>query len=448
MQKNYTNYLLTITIAVAMGGFLFGYDTAVISGTVGFLRDKFSLTPAMEGWVVSSGILGAIFGAIIAGPLADKFGRKPSLWMAAILFMVSAVGSALAATSDLLVIARIVGGIGFGMASMLSPLYIAEVAPAKMRGRLVSVNQLAIVSGMFIVYFVNYLIQKNGVGDWNVTTGWRWMFGSEVLPAALFMSLLLLIPESPRWLCKTGKTKEAKNVLAKLQAPETIPSEIRAIQDSLKGKDASISDLIKPKYKAALIIGILLAIFQQASGINAILYYAPEIFKAAGESASNAFAQTIIIGATNLIFTLIAIATVDSLGRKKLLIIGNAIMTICLLLVGFGYGGEGGSYLLIAVIGYIAAFAISVGPVTWVVISEIFPTQLRGTAMSVATGVLWLMNWIITQTFPIAIDRIGSASTFLIYAAMAFLSLLFVAFALPETKGKSLEEIAQSLAKN
>lgn len=448
MQKNYTSYLLTITIAVAMGGFLFGYDTAVISGTVGFLRDKFSLTPALEGWVVSSGILGAIFGAIIAGPLADRFGRKPSLWMAATLFLISAVASALAATADLLVIARIVGGVGFGMASMLSPLYIAEVAPAKMRGRLVSVNQLAIVSGMFIVYFVNYLIQKNGIGDWNVTTGWRWMFASEILPALLFMGLLLLIPESPRWLCKMGKQKEAEEVLSKLQAPETIPTEIAAIQNSLKGKAASFADLMKPKYKAALIIGIFLAIFQQASGINAILYYAPEIFKAAGESASNAFAQTIIIGATNLIFTLIAIATVDSLGRKKLLIIGNLIMTLCLLAVGFGYGGEGGgSYLLIAVIGYIAAFAISVGPVTWVVISEIFPTELRGTAMSVATGVLWLINWIITQTFPIAIDSIGSTNTFLIYAAMAFLSLLFVAFALPETKGKSLEEISQSLAK-
>lgn len=447
MKKGSSSFLLTITIVVAMGGFLFGYDTAVISGTVGFLRENFSLAPAMEGWVVSSGILGAIFGAIIAGPLSDHFGRKPGLRASAILFLISALGSAFAATTNQLVIARIIGGIGFGMASMLSPLYIAEVAPAKMRGRLVSINQLAIVTGIFIVYFVNYVIQANGVGDWNVTSGWRWMFGSEIIPAILFFLLLFIIPESPRWLCKNGKIKRAEEVLSKLQNPETIPAELTKIQNSLKNQSSSIFELFRPTYRSVLIIGTLLAIFQQASGINAILYYAPEIFKAAGASGTDAFAQTIIIGATNLVFTFIAIATVDSLGRRKLLIIGNGIITLCLLVVGLGYGSEGGGdYLLIAVIIYIAAFAFSVGPVTWVVISEIFPTQLRGTAMSIAIGILWLMNWIVTQTFPIAIDRIGSTNTFFIYAVMAFLSMLFIVFGLPETKGKSLEEISKSIA--
>ena len=446
MHKKHIRYLWTITLAVAMGGFLFGYDTAVISGTVGFLRERFSLSPVMEGWVVSSGIFGAILGAILAGPVSDRFGRKPALWVAALLFFLSAIGSALAGTPTYLVLARIVGGVGFGMASLLSPLYIAEVAPASVRGRMVSINQFMIVSGIFIVYFVNYWIQQRGVGSWNVTTGWRWMFGSEVLPAFAFLLLLFLIPESPRWLCKQGKVSKAERILLKIQDAAAVKSELQDISRSLSIRSVTFWDLWSNTYRKVLIIGVLLAVFQQVSGINAILYYAPEIFKSGGESTANAFAQTIIIGATNLIFTIIAIYTVDWIGRKKLLILGNAIMAVCLLLVGLGSRGEG-FHLLFAVIGYVAAFSLSVGPVTWVVISEIFPNQLRGTAMSVATAVLWFMNWIVTQTFPVAIDQIGHTGTFLIFAAMGICSLLFVIFFLPETKGKTLEELSTSLIK-
>ncbi len=377
-----TSYATLLSIVAALGGLLFGYDTAVVAGAIGFLRNHFDLNAAETGFAASSALIGCILGAATAGTLSDRFGRKRALILSAMLFIVSAVWSAIPSTLTEFAIARIIGGIGVGMASMLSPLYIAEIAPAEIRGRLVAFNQFAIVSGILLVYFVNYTIA--GIGDeaWDTAIGWRWMFGSETLPALLFMIALLAIPESPRWLVKQGETARAKSILQRLSGPEQATRDLEAITEAIRHEGSSLRDLLKPGLRRALLVGMALAILQQITGINVFMYYAPEIFKSLGSGTDVALLQTVIIGACNVVFTIVAIRTVDRWGRKPLLILGSGGMALSLVGLGWAaYSGTTAAWVLVFILGYIACFAMSMGPVVWVVLSEIFPTRLRGRAM-------------------------------------------------------------------
>ena len=436
-------YLLTAV--AALGGLLFGYDTAVISGAIGFLKTKFQLSAAMTGWAASSAIIGCIFGAMFAGWLSDRFGRKKVLILTAILFAVSAVGSALPADLTQFAIFRFIGGLGIGAASMVSPLYITELAPAKIRGKLVSYYQLAIVIGILVIFFVNTLIQGAGDEAWNVEYGWRYMMASGVLPAVLFLIALFFVPESPRWLTKEGREKEALAVLSSINGDAKAGEILQEVKETLHEERGTLGELFAGRFRKAIFVGILLSIFSQVQGINAIMYYAPEIFKAVGTGTDAAFQQTVIIGIINVLFTFVAINWVDKLGRKTLLLLGGAGMGISLLLVGlafhFGWTGYG---LLFFILLYIASFAASYGPVTWVVISEIFPIKLRGVAMSVATLALWVAVYLVTQMFPILLEQAGPAVTFWIFGGMSLLAFIFVWMRVPETKEKTLEEIERS----
>jgi sugar porter (SP) family MFS transporter len=443
-----TGYALTLTLIAALGGLLFGYDTAVISGAIGFLRTHFSLSAAETGWAASSALVGCIFGAGIAGELSDYFGRKKALMLAAILFTVSGIWSAIPSTITEFNIARLLGGVGIGMASLLSPLYISEISPAAIRGKLVSLNQLAIVSGILIVYFANYLIAGLGDETWNIDRGWRWMFASEAFPAALFFFALMAIPESPRWLVKQNRIEKAENVLTRIGGPAQAAVELKAIRETIEEAAGKVGDLFRPPLRRAMVIGIILAILQQITGINVFMYYAPEIFKGLGSGTNTALLQTVVIGIFNVTFTLLAIRTVDRLGRKPLLMIGSIGMGISL--VGLGIAAAIGStaaWVLVFVLGYIACFAMSLGPVVWVVIAEIFPTKIRGRAMAVATLLLWAANYVVSQSFPIINEDARLVATFhhafpfWLYAVFCFVMLLFVHRVVPETKGKSLEEI-------
>ncbi|MGF1584237.1 MAG: sugar porter family MFS transporter [Bacteroidales bacterium] len=439
---NYRTIYLLTTVA-ALGGLLFGYDTAVISGAIGYLRIKFELSPAMTGWAASAAIIGCIFGAMFAGGLSDRFGRKKILILTAVLFGVSAIGSAIPSNITQFTIARFVGGLGVGGASILSPLYITEMAPASIRGKLVSVYQLAIVSGILLIFFVNMVVQNMGTEAWNINTGWRYMVGSEILPALLFFFAILFIPESPRWLMKENREKMAGDVLLMIHTPqrvEEIKAEIRA---SLQQQTGTLKELFTGKYRKTLIAGVLLAIFSQVQGINAIMYYAPVIFEELG--TGKAYMQTVIIGVINLLFTFVAIRLVDRSGRRNLLLAGGAGMSLSLALIGASFRFSFEGYLLLFfILTYVACFAASYGPVTWVYISEIFPVKLRGLAISVATLALWAAVYLVTQFFPIMLESIGAAYTFWFYCVMSILALIFVRSSVIETKGRTLEEIERS----
>ena len=437
-------YLMLLTVAAALGGLLFGYDTAVISGAVGFLQKHFELGAGLKGWAASSALVGCIVGAMAGGPLSDRFGRKKMLVLCAVLFALSGIGSALPVTLSHFVWARFLGGFAIGAVSVLSPLYIAEIAPEKIRGRLVSLYQLAIVVGILGVFFVNMLIQRLGDEAWNVAYGWRWMMGSLTLPSAVFGLLLLPIPESPRWLMKMGRRAEAEQVLVRVGGAEAAAREMRQIEESLTQEEGKFSELFHGGYRRALMIGVVLAVVCQFSGINAIMYYAPEIFKSVGVGRDAAFTQTVSIGLVNLLFTFVAIWLVDLAGRKALLIAGSIVQVIALIGVGMMFSnGNNGLWLLAFIVLFTGSFAAAMGPIPWIVISEIFPTKIRGQAMSVAVLVLWTSCYIVSQTFPMLVEAIGNAKTFWIYAACSFAGLIFVTLAVPETKGKTLEEIEQ-----
>jgi len=443
-ERGSVAYVVLLALVAALGGLLFGYDTAVISGAIGFLQTRFDLNAVMKGWAASCALIGCILGACCAGALSDHFGRKKVLLVTAVLFAVSAVGSAIPRNLTELVVARIVGGVGVGMASMLSPLYIAEVSPARIRGRLVSVNQFAIIFGMLVVYFVNARVASVGDEAWNVAVGWRWMFGSETLPAALFLVLLFLVPESPRWLTKQGRSEKALAILRRVGGRRHAQQEIAEIQEAIAHEGGSISQLFLPGMRIALLIGVALAILQQVTGINVVLYYAPEIFKSTGLAATDAINDTVIVGVVNLTFTLVAIWAVDRLGRKPLLLIASAGMGISLFLLGGAFIFEKfeGPWVLILVLLYVASFAVAMGPVVWVVMSEIFPTRIRGRAMSIATVCLWIACYGVSQLFPVMLETLAGYA-FFVYAGMCVVSFVFVRGCLPETKGKSLEEIEQ-----
>jgi sugar porter (SP) family MFS transporter len=447
-QEGSTGYVRLLVLVAALGGLLFGYDTAVISGAIGFLTRHFELNELQKGWAASCALVGCIVGAAGAGVLNDWLGRKKVMLLAAVLFSVSAIGAAIPTGLTAFVVARVLGGIGIGVASMTSPLYIAEISPAAVRGRLVSVNQFAIISGMLVVYFVNTLIARTGDESWNVEQGWRWMFASGLIPAMVFGLLVCFIPESPRWLTRRGRSDEALEVLARVGGLDHARSELAEIKDTIAGEGGSVAQLLGPEVRAPLVIGIVLAVLQQVTGINVVLYYAPEIFKSAGMETSTALNNTVIVGVVNLVFTVLAIRVVDRVGRRPLLLLTSIGMGVFLVLLGgaFVLGKPGGLWVLLFVLGYVASFAVAMGPVVWVVMSEIFPTRIRGVAMSIATVCLWVACFAVSQFFPVMLKSLAGY-VFFVYAVMCAVAVAFVALYVPETKGKSLEEIERGWAR-
>lgn len=440
--------ILFATGVAALGGFLFGYDTAVIAGAITSLRAHFGLGPQGEGWAAASAILGCIPGSMAAGFLSDRFGRKKTLFLCAACYAVSAVWSAWPGSFPGFLLARFLGGLGVGVASMVCPVYIAELAPERHRGRLGALFQLGIVTGIFIVFFVNYRIQQWGDADWNVRTGWRWMLGSETLPAALFLGMVAFIPESPRWLVLRGRREEARALLEGAAGPEKAERELRAIAEAAAAGEGRFAELFEPRYRRPLSIALSLAVFCQLSGINAIMYYAPTVFRTAGSSTDAAFASTVWVGLVNLVFTFVAIRYVDRAGRRALLAVGTAVQWISLGFVGAMFAlGRSGPGLLAAVLVYCAAFAMAMGPIPWIVISEIFPGRIRGRAASLGVLTIWVTDNIVTQTFPTLRDGLGGAWTFWIYGFFSLLSMIYVLTRLPETKGRTLEEIEASWGK-
>ena len=445
-DKTNMPYVYMLSVVAAIGGLLFGYDTAVISGAIGNIQIKFQLSDEAMGGVASAAIWGCVFGAVFSGRISDRFGRKKVLIASAILFAVSAVGSAIPVTVTQLVLARFIGGLGVGMASMLSPMYISEIAPAHNRGMLVTLYQLAIVVGINVIYFINLIIAGMGDEQWNIELGWRYMFGSEIIPSTLFLLLLFLVPESPRWLAKQGRDQEAEQILKKINGEVRGAEVLEEIKETLKEQKGTLKELFQPGLRIAMLVGVILAIFSQITGINAIIYYAPEIFKSIGFGTESALLQTVIIGLTNTIFTFVAIWLMDRAGRRKLLLWGVSGMVVCLFGMGasFYFDLNSGPLLLLFILGYIACFASSLGPIPWVLISEIFPNKNRGLAMSVSIVALWLGVVLITQFFPVLLRQLGGAYTFWIFMINAIILVLFIWRFVPETKQKTLEEIERS----
>ncbi len=504
---------------VALGGFLMGFDASVISGVVGFIETEFQLTKIELGWGVSSLALAATIAMMAAGPLSDRFGRRPVLKVAALLFAVSAIASAIAPNFITLVIARMVGGLGVGAALIIAPMYIAEIAPAEVRGRMVSFNQLNIVIGITAAFFSNYLILTLGesgpawaeavhLGEWN----WRWMLGIETLPAVLYFFALLMVPESPRWLALKGREDEALKVLERVTGPEQAAKDLRAVHASIEAEaeieTVSVRDLFHPSLKLVLTIGISIGILQQITGINAVFFYSPMIFEQSGIGTNAAFMQAVLVGLVNLVCTVVAMALIDKLGRRPLLGFGMAGMAILTLSYGFGaatyslsetaimglsgdvdrtalvaiadvvYNSDidfresvssligAAAYqqhesalvssaialnpklILVAILGFVGSFAISLGPIMWVLFSELYPNNMRATAISFVGPINSVIAFLVTLIFPWELANIGNAGTFLIFGLFALGGLVLMMRILPETKGRSLEELEELLVKH
>lgn len=444
MKVNF-RYLLTISLVTALGGLLFGFDISVISGTIPFIQDVFELNETMKGWIVSSALIGCILGASYAGRLGDKFGRKKVLMVIAILFGISAIGSGVANSIPTFVSYRILGGLAVGGASVLAPMYIAEISPAHLRGRMVSINQLTIVIGISMAYYSNYFLLA--IGD----NAWRWMFIAEAVPSILFFVALFIVPESPRWLVARDEEKKARVVLEKVAGTDFANFELGEIKESLSGdvKRGTLKDAFKKKYAVILSLGIFLAVFQQWSGINVIFFYGPDIFAKANLGVDTALFYTTLVGAMNIIFTILAMRVIDKMGRKKLMLIGAAGMLICYITIGylFQIGRTDDWMLLTFIIITPAFFAFGLGPTVWVVLSEIFPNKIRGAAMSVATFALWVGCYTLTLTFPIFVEALSAAVTFWIYAIVCIIGFVVIYKTLPETKGVSLEKLEKMLVK-
>ena len=452
---NKQGFLILITSITALGGLLFGYDTGVINGAQFFLTKYFHLDASMQGWVVGSALLGCLIGALLAGPLSIKIGRKNSLIISAILFSISAWGSGLPGfmpeSVSLLVMFRIIGGLGIGIASMNAPMYIAEIAPAERRGKLVTFYQLAIVVGFFIVFLVTYFIGNRLTDAQNLEFGWRQMFWSELIPSCLFLGALFLVPKSPRWLFLKGRDEEASAILIKIHGEEKAIEESKEIKESLKKETggAKINYLSKG-ILTIIIIGSVFSILQQFTGINAVLYYGADIFeKALGFGKEDVLKQQILLAFVNLIFTFVAMATVDKFGRKPLVYIGATGMLLGFLILGISIQQQSIGFIsLLGVLIFIGSFALSMGPVVWVVLSEMFPNKIRSVAMSVAVATQWAGNYMVSQSFPMVTasevnnnDFWNGSLPYFIFSAFILLIIVFTYKFIPETKGKSLEEI-------
>jgi SP family arabinose:H+ symporter-like MFS transporter len=510
-QRKYT---IKVSLIVALGGFLMGFDASVISGVIKFIEPEFALTKLQLGWAVSSLTLTATLAMMVAGPLSTAYGRKPVLKVAALLYAISAVGSALAPDFITLVVARMIGGFGVGASLIIAPMYIAEISPPGIRGRMVSLNQLNIVVGISVAFFTNYLILKLGQSDSPWTHSllldihqWRWMLGLELLPAILFFWFLFLVPESPRWLIMKGKEQESLEILKKVSSAEQAARDIDAVKESIsKQRNKSkvpVSELFKPALRLVLIIGVSVAILQQITGINSVFFYAPMIFEQSGIGTDASFSQAILVGITNLVFTILAIMFIDRFGRKVLLGIGLSGIAISMFVLAYGFGSAtytltpesvntlpehvdriqvesltGKTFdsdvtfkkaieeafgtikakevesdlitaaismnsllILLGIISFVASFAISIGPVMWVLFSELFPNYIRGLAISFAGFINSGVSFLVQLIFPWELSVLGSSTTFLIYGIFATIGLVIIVMLLPETKNKSLEEL-------
>jgi len=513
-------YTIRIALIVALGGFLMGFDASVISGVVKFIEPQFNLTKLELGWAVSSLTLTATLAMMVSGPLSDRFGRKAMLMVAAVLYAISAIGSALAPTFFLLVIARMIGGFGVGASLILAPMYIAEISPPEMRGRMVSFNQLNIVIGISVAFFTNYLILQLGQSDsaWAQSLkfdeyNWRWMLGLETLPAILYFFGMIFVPESPRWQVMKGREEEALNTFHKVVSVDEAQKQIADVKESLrsdkKKQKTPLGELFKPAMHLVLTIGIVVAILQQITGINSVFFYAPMIFEQSGIGTDASFVQAILVGLTNLVFTIVAILFIDRLGRKPLLIMGVAGIALSMFLLAYGFNsasftlteeaadalseevkkellqpmmnrtyqndvtfkkaiiellGEkdakqyeseiltaaismNPTLILIGIIGFVACFAFSIGPVMWVLFSELFPIKVRGLAISLSGFINSAVSFLVQFIFPWELANFGSSTTFLIYGLFAAAGFFFILFVIPETKGKSLEELEKILVK-
>ncbi|MGB5331348.1 MAG: sugar porter family MFS transporter [Woeseiaceae bacterium] len=520
-MKQSTRFTTKVALIVALGGFLMGFDASVISGVVGFIETDFDLTKIELGFSVSSLALTATLAMMLAGPISDRIGRRPVLKIAAVLFALSAVASAVAPDFITLVIARMVGGLGVGAALIIAPMYIAEIAPAAIRGRMVSFNQLNIVIGISAAFFTNYLILTLGqsdiawaesmrLGEWN----WRWMLGIETLPAVLYFFALMIVPESPRWLAMQGREEEAREVLERVSGAEQARLDLQAVRDSIEAEaelgGVSLKALFHPSMKLVLTIGISVGILQQITGINSVFFYSPMIFEQSGIGTNAAFMQAVLVGLVNLVFTVAAMALIDKLGRRPLLGFGMTGIAVCMLTLAYGFGAAtytldqdaidklpaeieraqiaavadttfdsdidfrkavsaavGANIykqhesalvsnaidmnpllILFAILGFVASFAISIGPIMWVLFSELFPNNVRGMAISFVGLINSAVAFLVTFIFPWELQNIGNAGTFLIYGMFAVVGLVFVMRILPETKGRSLEELEQILVRH
>lgn len=476
-------YLWTISLVAALGGLLFGYDWVVIGGAAKFYEAYFHLSDTAAsvaadatfwqklvanaispvGWAQSCALLGCLAGAMVSGGLSDRFGRKPILIAAAANFLISSIGIAFAGSFTTFVVWRILGGVGIGLASNISPMYIAEIAPASRRGLLVSINQLAIVIGILAAQLVNWMIARpvpDGISGeafastWNVVSGWRWMFAACAVPSLLFFVTSLLVPESPRWLCKADAHDRARRILERIGGSAYATAEMEGIQGTLvhESKHVRWHELVEKRVLAVLGLGIFLAVFQQWCGINVIFNYAGEIFTQAGFNMNDALTSIVATGVVNLVFVFVAIFMVDRVGRKPLMLFGSAGLALVYLAIGYCYHLKGGGtvispYLFLSlVLAAIGIYSMSLAPVVWVLIAEIFPNRIRGTAMSIAVSFLWIACFILTYTFPIFKVLLGVSVTFWIYAGVCVIGFVFLLLRLPETKGKSLEQIERDIA--
>jgi sugar porter (SP) family MFS transporter len=460
LKANYhRGYVWLIAAVAAMGGLLFGWDWVVVGGAKPFFQRFFQLTSeAQIGWANSCALIGCLIGALVAGALSDRLGRKRLLIVAALLFAVTSLGNAMAYNFNVFIAWRIFGGVAIGLASSLSPMYIAEIAPAQARGKLVSINQLTIVIGILLAQYINWFLVRDlppGSPDefirtsWFGQQGWRWMFGLTAVPSLVFFAGMFFVPESPRWLAKTGKAARARSVLSKIGGDTYATAAMADIQATLASEAAQrvrISELLKPQMRKVLLLGVVLAVFQQWCGINVIFNYSEEIFLQAGYDISSVLKNIAWTGSVNMAFTFVALGVVDKGGRRPLMLLGSAGLALIYTAIGYCYhSGVKGGPMLFLVLAAIACYSMSLAPVTWVVISEIFPNRIRGAAMSVAVTALWIACFILTYTFPLLNKKLGAAGTFWLYAGICAVGFLFIFLKLPETKGKTLEQLEEDL---
>ncbi|MFC4439686.1 MULTISPECIES: sugar porter family MFS transporter [Natrialbaceae] len=445
------SFVYVVAALAALNGLLFGFDTGVISGAMLYIRETFelatilgySMNPAyVEGVIVSGAMIGAIIGAALGGRLADRLGRRRLILVGAVVFFVGSLIMAIAPTVEVLILGRIVDGIGVGFASVVGPLYISEISPPKIRGSLVSLNQLTITSGILIAYLVNYAFSSGGE--------WRWMLGLGMVPATVLFVGMLFMPESPRWLYEQGREADARDVLSRTRTEGQVAAELREIKETIRTESGTLRDLLQPWVRPMLVVGIGLAVFQQVTGINTVMYYAPTILESTGFEDTASILATVGIGVVNVVMTVVAVLLIDRTGRRPLLLTGLGGMTVMLAVLGAVFylpGLSGGLGLLAtgSLMLYVAFFAIGLGPVFWLMIAEIYPMEVRGTAMGVVTVLNWAANLIVSLTFLRLVDVFGQSGTFWLYGALTLLALVFCYHLVPETKGRSLEEIEADL---